>query len=42
MADDGNMDAHIRDFTGGKRRIEEHGVTLTDIVSSSQCRRHIK
>ena len=32
MADDGDMEAHIRDFTAGKRRVEEHGVILTDIV----------
>jgi gag-polypeptide of LTR copia-type/Domain of unknown function (DUF4219) len=32
MADDGDMEAHIRDFTAGKRRIEEHGVALKDIV----------
>ena len=32
MADDGDMEAHIRDFTASKRRVEEHGVTLTDIV----------
>jgi hypothetical protein len=32
MADDGDMEAHVRDFTAGKRRIEEHGVALTDIV----------
>ena len=32
MADDGDMEAHIRDFTAGKRRVEEHGVALTDIV----------
>ena len=32
MADDGDMEAHIRDFTAGKRRVEEHNVTLTDIV----------
>ena len=32
MADDGDMETHIRDFTAGKRRVEEHGVILTDIV----------
>jgi gag-polypeptide of LTR copia-type len=32
MADDGDMEAHIRDFTACKRRVEEHGVALTDIV----------
>jgi len=32
MADDGDMEAHIRDFTAGKRRVDEHGVALTDIV----------
>ncbi|HEU0048972.1 MAG TPA: hypothetical protein VFQ43_15375, partial [Nitrososphaera sp.] len=32
MADDGDMEAHIRDFTASKRRVEEHGVALTDIV----------
>jgi gag-polypeptide of LTR copia-type len=33
MADDGDMEAHIRDFTAGKRRVEEHGVDLKDIVN---------
>ena len=28
MADEGDMEAHIRDFTAGKRRVEEHSVTL--------------
>src|SRR5271154_1053750 len=32
MADDGDMEAHIRDFTACKRRVEEHAVALTDIV----------
>jgi len=32
MADDGDMEAHIRDFTAGKRRVEKDGVVLTDIV----------
>jgi gag-polypeptide of LTR copia-type/Domain of unknown function (DUF4219) len=32
MADDGDMEAHTRDFTACKRRVEEHGVALTDIV----------
>jgi hypothetical protein len=32
MADDGDMEAHIRDFTACKRRVEEHGVDLKDIV----------
>src|SRR5271170_4289673 len=32
MADDGDMEAHIRDFTACKRRVEEHGVEFKDIV----------
>jgi hypothetical protein len=32
MADDGSMEAHTRDFTAAKRRIEEHGVNLSNIV----------
>src|SRR5439155_16461441 len=32
MTDDGDMEAHIRDFTASKRRVEEHSVALTDIV----------
>ena len=32
MADDGNMEAHIRDFTAGKLRVEECGIALTDII----------
>jgi gag-polypeptide of LTR copia-type len=32
MADDGDMKAHIRDFTACKRRVEEHGVVFKDIV----------
>jgi hypothetical protein len=32
MADDGDMEAHIRDFTACKRRVEEHGVVFKDIV----------
>jgi hypothetical protein len=32
MADDGSMKAHTRDFTAAKRRVEEHGVDLSDIV----------
>src|SRR5271154_5129924 len=32
MADDGDMETHIRDFTACKRRVEEHGVALKDIV----------
>jgi hypothetical protein len=32
MAENGDMDAHIRDFTSAKRRIEEHSVQLTNIV----------
>jgi transposase InsO family protein len=32
MADDGDMETHIRDFTACKRRVEEHGVALSDIV----------
>jgi gag-polypeptide of LTR copia-type len=32
MAYDGDMEAHIRDFTACKRRVEEHGVVFTDIV----------
>jgi len=33
MADEGDMKAHIRDFTAGIRRGEEHSVNLADIVS---------
>ena len=32
MADDGEIEAHIRDFTAGKRRGEGHSVSLTDII----------
>ena len=32
MAEDADMEAHIRDFTAAKRRLEEHGVSLEDIV----------
>ena len=32
VADDRDMEAHIRDFTAGKRQVEEHGVILMDIV----------
>ena len=32
MAEDDDMEAHIRNFTAGKRRLEEHGVSLEDIV----------
>jgi transposase InsO family protein len=32
MADDGDMEAHIRDFTACKRRVEEHGVIFKDII----------
>ena len=32
MAEDGNMEAHTRDFIAAKRRIEEHSITLDDIV----------
>ena len=32
MAENDDMEAHIRDFTAGKRRLEEHGVSLEDIV----------
>ena len=32
MADNGDMEAHVRDFTAAKRRVEEHSVQLTDIV----------
>jgi hypothetical protein len=44
MADDGDMEAHIHDFTACKRRVEEHRVVFTDIVyrTSSRCPRHIK
>jgi len=32
MAEDADMETHIRDFTAAKRRLEEHGVSLDDIV----------
>ena len=32
MAENGDMEAHVRDFTAAKRRVEEHSVQLTDIV----------
>jgi len=32
MAEDDDMEAHIRNFTAAKRRLEEHGVSLEDIV----------
>jgi len=32
MAEDDDMEAHIRNFTAAKRRLEEHGVNLEDIV----------
>ena len=32
MADDGDMEAHIRDFTAGKLQVEECGIALTDII----------
>ena len=32
MAEDDDMEAHIRNFTASKRRLEEHGVSLEDIV----------
>jgi len=32
MAEDGDMEAHVRDFTAAKRRVEEHAVKLSDIV----------
>jgi hypothetical protein len=32
MAEDADMESHIRDFTAAKRRLEEHGVSLDDIV----------
>src|SRR6202035_2767714 len=32
MAEDADMEAHIRDFTAAKRRLEEHGVSFEDIV----------
>jgi hypothetical protein len=32
MAEDDDMEAHIRNFTAAKRRLEEHGVSLDDIV----------
>src|SRR5579862_1984299 len=32
MAEDDDMEAHIRNFTAAKRRLEEHGISLADIV----------
>jgi hypothetical protein len=32
MAENGDMEAHVRDFIAAKRRVEEHSVQLTDIV----------
>src|SRR2546423_15711727 len=32
MAENGDIEAHVRDFTAAKRRVEEHSVQLTDIV----------
>src|SRR5271154_1844299 len=32
MIDDDDMEAHIRDFTIGKRRVEKHAVALIDII----------
>jgi len=32
MAEDDDMEAHIRNCTAAKRRLEEHGVSLDDIV----------
>ena len=32
MAENGDMEAHVRDFTAAKRRVEEHSVQLTDII----------
>jgi len=32
IGDDGDIEAHIRDFTAGKRRVEEYNVVLTDII----------
>ena len=32
MTEDGDMEAHIRNFTAGKRQLEEHGISLQDIV----------
>jgi len=32
MAEDGDMEAHIQNFTAAKRHLEEHGVALGDVV----------
>jgi len=32
IANDGNMEAHIRDFTARKRQVEEHSINLMDII----------
>jgi gag-polypeptide of LTR copia-type len=32
MAEDDDMEAHIRKFTAAKRRLEEHGISLEDFV----------
>ena len=32
MAEDDDMEAHIRKFTAAKRRLEEHGVSLGEVV----------
>jgi len=32
MAEDADMESHIHDFMAAKRRLEEHGVSLYDIV----------
>jgi hypothetical protein len=50
MADDGDMEAHIRDFTACKRRVEEHTkntelssrILSTGPSSSSRCQRHTR
>jgi len=32
MAEDEDMESHIHNFTAAKRQLEEHGVSLEDIV----------
>ena len=32
MAEDDDMEAHIRNFTAAKRRLEEHGVSFGEVV----------
>jgi len=32
MADDGDIEAHIHDFTAKKRHVEEQGIVFTNIV----------